>query len=486
LQPKDPRNKAQSHRRFHPDELKAQREGLREDVRIFAESKVAQVDAVKGDTARFFKEICRRQPYAYQLELAELYRQNQFLAVRWPRQTGKSTFIGALLLQDAYENPDLNIGLVGPGWRQTKLNLRNIANFCHHLPSGTCTIQKTRLSFKNGSFIEAFPNNPDTIRGNTFHRIWWDETNFTAGDDELYDAILLTLGTTNGKLIASSTPFNTDSLFWKMCNHKDYFDYARHHFSWQKALAPEGPLYPQMVERIRRMFGDDPARWQREMEAEWAEDEDTWLAQSLIVGCIGTTKNCGLDLEEFDPEAECSGDFFAGLDLAQTRDYCVLSVVERENDRLFLRHLKIFKQPTMYAQVLGYLKALQDRWGGFQKIRVDFTREGPSIISDMTTAGIDNAEGVNFSVPRKSEMASLLKQRMTNQKFYYPLLNWDRPYYGDICSELNVERFDLRKDGAIGYSHPNGTHDDVFWSIALATYATVEMGPEPFLTVVPR
>jgi hypothetical protein len=161
-------------------------------------------------------------------------------------------------------------------------------------------------------------------------------------------------------------------------------------------------------------------------------------------------------------------------------------VVERLNDKLFLRHLKIFQQPTLYAQVLGYLKALQDRWGGFQKIRVDFTREGPSIIADMTTAGIDNAEGVNFSVPRKSEMASLLKQRMTNGKFYYPLLNWERPYRGDLCSELNVERYDLRKDGAIGYSHPNGTHDDVFWSIALAVFATVQMEPEPFLAVMQR
>ena len=28
--------------------------------------------------------------------------------------------------------------------------------------------------------------------------------------------------------------------------------------------------------------------------------------------------------------------------------------------------------------------------------------------------------------------------------------------------------------------------DDVFWSIALAVYATVEMAPEPFLAVIPR
>ena len=76
--------------------------------------------------------------------------------------------------------------------------------------------------------------------------------------------------------------------------------------------------------------------------------------------------------------------------------------------------------------MLGYLKALQDRWGRFEKIRVDFTREGPSFIADMEAAGIYNAEGVNFSVPRKSEMASLLKQRMANHQFYYPL-HWERP-----------------------------------------------------------
>ncbi len=48
--------------------------------------------------------------------------------------------------------------------------------------------------------------------------------------------------------------------------------------------------------------------------------------------------------------------------------------------------------------------------------------EGPSIIADMENAGIENSE-LNFSA-RKSEMASLLKQRMANHQFFYPLLNW--------------------------------------------------------------
>ena len=233
-------------------------------------------------------------------------------------------------------------------------------------------------------------------------------------------------------------------------------------------------------------MGDDPSRWKREMEAEWFEDDNVWLTQSLIASCIGTQQNCSQELHEFFPDIPKRGDFFAGLDLAQTRDYSVLSVIERIDDRLYLRHLKIFPQPTVYATVLGYIKALQDRWNGFERVRVDFTREGPSFIADMENAGIRNAEGVNFSVPRKSEMAGLLKQRMLNKQFFYPLLNWERPYRGDICTELNVERYDLRRDGNVGFSHPWGTHDDVFWSIALAVYATADMGPEPFLAVIPR
>jgi hypothetical protein len=95
----------------------------------------------------------------------------------------------------------------------------------------------------------------------------------------------------------------------------------------------------------------------------------------------------------------------------------------------------------------------------------------------MEEAGIRNAEGVHFTLPRKSEMANLLKQRMLNQRFFYPLLTWDKPYRGDVCTELNVEKYELRKDGTIMLSHPNGTHDDCFWAIALAVYGTVEMKP---------
>jgi hypothetical protein len=46
-------------------------------------------------------------------------------------------------------------------------------------------------------------------------------------------------------------------------------------------------------------------------------------------------------------------------------------------------------------------------------------------------------------------MASVLKKRMQDKRFFYPLLSWEKPYRGDVCNEFNVERFALRKDGGL-------------------------------------
>jgi len=481
-----PNSKKKEARALRPSQLLPRWHELRQSSSRLQQAAAQRTVELSGNAEDFF-ELLGFKLYGYQKEFADLFENNQFTAARWCRQSGKTQTISALLLRYAVKNPSVAIGVVGPSWRQTKRIIARIAALGRNLPPGVAfKAQKTQINFVNGSSTEAFPNNPETIRGPTLHVVYADEFNFVANDQELYDAILYTLGTTDGKFVCSSTPWHTDSIFFKIFNHKDYQNFKTSHVTVEQALSPNGPLKPNIIEQIKTQMGDDQSRWRREMMAEWVEDDNVWLTQSLIASCIGTQPNCEHELREFDPQQPKRGEFYAGLDLAQTRDYSVLSVVERDGNRLLLRHLKIFPQPTVYATVLGYIKALQDRWNGFEKIRVDFTREGPSFIADMEAAGIRNAEGVNFSVPRKSEMAGLLKQRMLNKQFFYPLLNWERPYRGDICTELNVERYDLRKDGNVGFSHPWGTHDDVFWSIALAVYATADMGPEPFLAVVPR
>jgi len=183
----------------------------------------AKKKRVPKDPVKFCREWLGFEPTEYQLKLIRLFQKKQFVAAWWCRQSGKSHIISALLLWFALRNKGSYIAVVGPSWRQTKLIIRRINSFLRKLPKGFYHKPlKTMVRLSNGSLIEAFPNNPDTIRGPTLHIVYADEMNFIPNDEEMYDAILFTLGTTNGKFVCSSTPWNTDSIFYKIFNHEDF------------------------------------------------------------------------------------------------------------------------------------------------------------------------------------------------------------------------------------------------------------------------
>jgi len=439
---------------------------------------------IPEDFSEFCEKLLRLKLTDYQCEGAKLVAENDSVALRWSRQSGKTHMVSAWLLHCALLHPGAQIAIVGPSWRQTKIPIRKINGFLYNLPRGVYRKpQATMVSLRNGSLIQAFPCNPDTIRGFTLDVVYADEYNYIPMDQELYDAIVFTLATkAHGKFICSSTPGSTDSMFWKFFNRPQYKHFAKSHVTWQQALEPNGPLTKRKVEQLKEEYSDDPWRWKREMEAEWAEDEAVWLPLSLITNCQKA------DLELWDSESIHNGRFFGGLDFGKEKDYSAFAVAEEVDSKFVLRHVKVWPLETKYASVIGYVKTVADRWQQFEKIRCDITGVGNYIVEDMINGGIENVEGVSFTHPRKQEMASLLKQRMLNGSYAYP--------YTDIqispskklnySVELNVERFELRKDGTYRFFHPENQHDDVFWATALALYATVEMAPEPFLAVIPR
>jgi phage FluMu gp28-like protein len=408
------------------------------------------------------KDFLGFQPTEYQLDLIDKFQKHQFVAARWCRQSGKSHTIAALLLHYALTHPNTSIGIVGPSWRQTKLVIRRMNQFLRKIPKGYYyKPQHTIVRLKNGSVIEAFPNNPETIRGPTLHIVYADEFNFIANDQELYDAILFTLGTTNGKFICTSTPWSTDRIFWHIFNDTAYSDFAKSHVTYEQALEPNGPLKREILEKIKRQLEGDPWRWRREMLAEWAEDENVWLSQALITSCIDHE----LDYVNFEEIAK--GMFYAGLDLGKHQDYSVLSVVKVEDSSIKLIHMHQFPLKTPYASVIGYVKTICDRWNRINKVLVDMSGVGDYIVEDMVNAGIKMTEGVKFTQETKEKMAQWLKQCMVEKRLKIP-------YDSDLIAELNIERFELTKDGKIKFSHPEGTHDDRFWSLALSAYAARE------------
>ena len=408
----------------------------------------------------FFEQVLGFKPTDYQKQLTNFFLEKQFVAARWCRQSGKSHIVAALLLYYALTKPKISIGVVGPSFRQAKLIMRKITAFLRYLPkSAYLKARKTVIYFSNDSVIECFPNNPDTIRGPTLHLVYWDEMNFTANDEEMYDAILFTLGTTNGKFVCSSTPWSTDHVFYRIFNHPDYSDFAKSHITWKDAVEPHGPLKRQILEKIRRQLKADPWRWHREMEAEWAEDESRYFPQELITKCI----NGNLTYSSFTDHL--TGRFCIGVDLGKKRDHSAVAVVQLlPQQQVRLIHLHRFKLGTPYASVIGYIKALTDRYRTVEAIYVDQTGIGEYVTEDMTTI-VSNTRGVVLTARRKEEVLSHLREQMQTCKL-------SMPYDSQLIAEIHCEKYELTKDGHTTFSHPEGTHDDRLWALALACMST--------------
>ena len=189
------------------------------------------------------------------------------------------------------------------------------------------------------------------------------------------------------------------------------------------------------------------------------------LLENLLAKCCSET----LDYYPFDSRKR--GRFYAGIDLAERVDHSVIAVLER-TEILRLVHMHRFKKGTSIASVIGYAKLLSERWDRIHATYVDSTKHGDYIIENMREAGVANPKGVFFTAMSKQEMTQILRQRMTQGQLQIP---YDR----DLLDELNTENYQLTKTGRITYSHPEGTHDDRFWALALAAYAAEQTLPPP-------
>ncbi len=425
-------------------------------------------DGIPTDAVEFCKDVLAFTPTRYQEQF--LKDKNQFVSLRWSRQSGKSFIVSARLMWEAVVNNGTHIAIVAPSYRQSRLVLRKITDFLIRVPKQLIsTVEKTRIVFRNGSTIEALPNNPLTIRGPTLNLVYCDEMNFIRDDVELYDAILFTLATTNGSFIASSTPGSRDGLFYKICFAPEYLDFSRSHVSWRDAVEPNGPLKNSILDRVRRQLESNPWRWTREMEAEFAEDENAFFPLSLVTGCVDG------QLEYITFDAKISDRLiYLGVDFGKHRDHSVVAAIDYDNEsrKASLIHIHRFALETEYASVIGYVKALVSRWQKTRQVTTDVTGVGDFITEEMKRSGIPQTVGVQLTIPSKTDILGNLKEMMQSGRLSVP-------YDSELISEITSQRFELMKSGQVQFSHPEDSHDDRLWALALACYGTRMIGPVP-------
>lgn len=164
------------------------------------------------------------------------------------------------------------------------------------------------------------------------------------------------------------------------------------------------------------------------------------------------------------------GRFFAGCDVGQKRDHSAIAVVEKQEQLVYLVHMRRFRLGTEYSSVLGYLKQLDEKLTVLHRVLIDQTGVGEVFVEEARKL-LKNAQGVMLSLPKKQEIMVYLKKVMQEQRLRIP---FDR----DLMNEMNSERYELTKTGQIQFSHSAGTHDDRLWALALAVYASRPEIPE--------
>ena len=410
----------------------------------------------------FCEELLKFRPTSYQRRLLE--STSKRMVVRWARQSGKTTALATLSIIRAATTPGTTVLIISPGLRQSMILGDRIRNLLENLPGEYRGLLRQRLKtifrFRNRSTIIILPNSEHQLRGFTADLIVADEAAFFHNDDAIFDSILPPmLATTDGTLIVSSTPWGRNTVYYRLNQDPGY---EKHVVTWKEAY-DEGVYHPGFLEHIERQRESNPQAYRMEYMAEFAEEADTWLTQDTLAKCCSET----LDYYSFDSRRK--GRFYAGIDLAERVDHSVIAVLER-TENLQLVHMHRFKKGASIASVIGYAKLLSERWDRIHATYVDSTKHGDYIVEDMRQAGVVNPKGIVFTVNSKQEMAQILRQRMTREQLQIP---YDR----DLLDELNTEKYQLIKTGRITYSHPEGTHDDRFWALALAIYASEQSKP---------
>ena len=425
-----------------------------------------KLEEIIRDPVKFVQVFFGFYPTKYQAKL--LRDPSKRIVVKWSRQAGKTTTIALRAIWYAITHPKTLTLIVAPSLRQSMIMSDRIQDFLMSLPKKWRSLfieklQRTVVRFRNGSRIVALPNSPQLLRGYTAHQVIADEAAFFK-DDELvfYNVLYPMLQTTDGILIVSSTPWNKDSVFYRMCNDENF---SKHFITWREVVAA-GLAKESFIEEMRESIPHE--QFLREFEAQFVEDVDAWLPQSLIAQSIDSL------LEPYSFDDAPKGSFYVGVDLGKHQDYSVVAVVEKQAETLKLVHIYRFPLKTEYASVIGYVKSLCDRWQSIHAVYVDQTGVGDYIVEDMKKSGIPNVTGITFTIATKEEMATILKEKMRRGEFKIPYFPKKGPRDIDITAELNIERYELTKTGHIKFSHPEGSHDDVFWAVCLAVYAAVK------------
>ncbi len=402
----------------------------------------------------FAQLILDFKPFSYQEKL--LNDPAKRVIACMGRQTGKTTTIATKAIHYAFTNPKTTTLIISPSLRQSMIMFDKILTFTHQnrlLRKSITRKTRTIIQLSTGSQIIALPCSEHLLRGYTAHLAICDEASFIP-ETIITEILYPMLSTTNGTAILLSTPWDKNHFFYKAFLNPAY--------STHKVRSAENPLIPQaFLEEMQQNMTAEA--YKREYLAEFTEAATSYFPQELIRKSIEHAQRLSLEpyatLEQQIPK----GEYYAGLDLGKLQDHSALAIIQKDAYTLKLVYTHDFPLETTYTQVIATTTRANTQFH-LQKLLADQTGIGEPILEELQNQGITNATGAKLTQEAKTEILTHLKLTMEQQRLAIP-------YDKRLCQQINDQQYAYTKNGKLTFSHPQNTHDDQLWALALAVYA---------------
>lgn len=369
------------------------------------------------------------------------------------RRFGKSVACGVTLLACAVDGA--RTAWIAPFYKNTRPLWRFItqatASLVGKVPGFVVNRSEKVVSFPTGGLISLYSaDNPDSIRGESFHLVIMDEAAMIR--EEVYqDIVYPTVADYEGKIILISTPRGLNWFYhlWSRGQSPNRDGISSYRFPSNTNPLPG---IQKAYERAQRML---PYRtFEQEWNAAFVEDSGVFE---------GVRSICTASLVRPDHNSPyVMGVDWARVGEASDGDYTVMVVMD-SSSKVMVDMVR-FRGVDFHTQCQR-LVDLAAKWG-VDNILADSTGMGMPIVEQLARSGLP-IQPYNMTNASKSDLIDRLSVGVYNKDVV--LLNDE-----DLISEMVAYTYTRLPSGLTRYHAPSGLHDDIVISVALAYYACEE------------
>lgn len=448
-------------------------------------------------------------PYWYQEEI--LWNDASDIVISMGRQIGKTYAVALKAIHAAFTKPRVInptdayvVMIIAPAQRQSKIMFKVIREILTSHPILFQNVEKMiqeEIVLKNGSIIYNFPigESAERVRGFTINMLIADEAAYIKNN--AFDALIPSLGATDGTIIMISTPKERGGHFyhaiknsisyenWVKAGKKLDYDgqYVSHWYPYTVALEVikrnrkgefmgKTQLSEARVRSAQRTY--HPAKFAQEYRAQFVDDSAMFFSRELIVNA---TEDYPM---KFRPEEYCT--YYMGVDFAKVHDFYIAVVLEKPNDPEYAPFKVVHWQQSRkvdYSVTVPETARIAKMFG-VKTLYCDDTGVGKPNVEKLQEllAGVSKVEGISMtSIAKQHDLYTNVYEMLGAGNLIIPATNREL-----IEQMLSLTRTKMPNTGRVKIEAIAGAFDDYPDAIALACMAVDEPRWEMFASSFPN